>query len=98
MTGPIAVQVVYVARNPKDVIVSYYFHHKLIKLQGYTGDMEQFAQFFMDDERIIYNYTSNEQLVIFICLQLRILRFSLTFLTLGPNGIIPICISCSSRT
>ena len=65
MTGPIAVQVVYVARNPKDVIVSYYFHHKLIKLQGYTGDMEQFAQFFMDDERI-YTYTSNEQLVIYI--------------------------------
>ena len=73
MTGPIAVQVVYVARNPKDVIVSYYFHHKLIKLQGYTGDMEQFAQFFMDDERI-YTYTSNEQLVIYInkiCLKLK---------------------------
>ena len=41
------------ARNPKDVIVSFYFHHKLIKLHGFTGDIEQFAQFFMDDERII---------------------------------------------
>ena len=26
-------KVVFVARNPKDVIVSYYFHHKHIKLQ-----------------------------------------------------------------
>ncbi|KAI9563009.1 hypothetical protein GHT06_010465 [Daphnia sinensis] len=46
-------KVVYVARNPKDVIVSYYFHHKLIKLHGYTGTLEEFAQFFMDDE--VYN-------------------------------------------
>lgn len=43
-------QVVYVARNPKDVIVSYYFHHKLIKSHGYTGNMEEFAKYFMNDE------------------------------------------------
>ena len=43
-------QVVYVARNPKDVIVSYYFHQKLIKSHGYTGDMEEFANYFMDDK------------------------------------------------
>ena len=41
---------VYLARNPKDVIVSYYFHHKLIKLHGFSGTLEEFAQFFMDDE------------------------------------------------
>lgn len=46
-------KVVYVARNPKDVIVSYYFHHKLIKLHGYIGTLEEFAQFFMDDE-VVY--------------------------------------------
>lgn len=46
-------QVVYVARNPKDVIVSYFFHHKLIKIHGFSGDIEQFAQFFMDDEGIL---------------------------------------------
>ncbi len=40
------------ARNPKDVIVSYYFHHKLIKLHGFTGTMDEFAEFFMDDEGI----------------------------------------------
>ncbi|EFX76431.1 hypothetical protein DAPPUDRAFT_55135 [Daphnia pulex] len=43
-------KVVYVARNPKDVIVSYFFHHKLIKLHGFTGTMDEFAEFFMDDE------------------------------------------------
>lgn len=43
-------QVVYVARNPKDVIVSYYFHHKLIKIHGFEGNMEEFAQYFMNDE------------------------------------------------
>lgn len=46
-------KVVYVARNPKDVIVSYYFHHKLIKLHGYIGTLEEFAQFFMDDEGML---------------------------------------------
>jgi hypothetical protein len=39
-----------VARNPKDVIVSYYYHHKLIKLQSYTGTLDDFAEYFMNDE------------------------------------------------
>jgi hypothetical protein len=43
--------VVYVARNPKDVIVSYFYHHKLIEFHNFTGDIETFAQYFMDDER-----------------------------------------------
>jgi len=43
--------VVYVARNPKDVIVSYYFHHKLINsVHGFEGDIEKFAEYFMNDE------------------------------------------------
>nr|CAH0106923.1 unnamed protein product [Daphnia galeata] len=43
-------KVVYVARNPKDVIVSYYYHHKLIKLHGYIGTLDDFAEYFMNDE------------------------------------------------
>ena len=43
-------QTVYVARNPKDVIVSYYHHHKLVKLHDFTGTLDEFAQYFMDDK------------------------------------------------
>lgn len=43
-------QVVYVARNPKDVIVSFYFHHKLMKDLGCEASIEEFAQYFMDDK------------------------------------------------
>ena len=42
---------VYVARNPKDVIVSYFHHHKLFTLQQFTADIEKFADYFMKDER-----------------------------------------------
>ena len=43
-------KVIYVARNPKDVMVSYYHHHKLVKGHGYVGDLPQFANRFMNDE------------------------------------------------
>ena len=42
-------QVVYVARNPKDVIVSFYYHHKLIKNHNFAGTLEEFADYFMRD-------------------------------------------------
>lgn len=41
-------QVVYVARNPKDALVSYYHHNKLIKLHDYRGNLETFAEYFMN--------------------------------------------------
>lgn len=47
-------KVVYVARNPKDVIVSYYYHHKLIKFHNFSGEMEEFAQYFMKD-KVMYS-------------------------------------------
>jgi len=43
-------KVVYVARNPKDVIVSFYHHHRLIPLHDYHGDFEEFANYFLNDE------------------------------------------------
>ena len=42
------------ARNPKDVITSYFYFHILLKICEFTGDMEQFAEYFMDDKRIGY--------------------------------------------
>ena len=42
------------ARNPKDVIFSFYFHHRyLVKLQGCEAPIDEFAQYFMDDEGTI---------------------------------------------
>ena len=43
-------QVVYVARNPKDVIVSYFYHHRLYTAMEFKGQFEQFAEYFMNDD------------------------------------------------
>ena len=43
-------QVVYIARNPKDAIVSYYFHHKLMTTLGFCGTMEDFVKYFLEDK------------------------------------------------
>lgn len=39
-------------RNPKDVIVSFYFHHKLMKGQGLSDEttVDEFAEYFMNNE------------------------------------------------
>ena len=42
---------VYVARNPKDAMVSYFFHHKLVKFMHFAGDLETFAEYYMKDLR-----------------------------------------------
>ena len=44
---------VYVARNPKDVIVSYYHYHRLLEFHRYTGNLEAFAEYFMTDRGTI---------------------------------------------
>ena len=37
-------------RNPKDFIVSYFHHHKLIHFHKFTQDINKFAEYFMDDQ------------------------------------------------
>ena len=43
-------KVVYVARNPKDALVSYYHHHKLIKMMDFDGTFEEFFDLFLEDK------------------------------------------------
>lgn len=40
--------------KPKRRHRSFYFHHKLVKGQGFTGSVDDFAEYFMQDE-IIYS-------------------------------------------
>jgi Sulfotransferase domain len=42
-------KVVYVARNPKSVVVSYYHLNKLYRTQGYVNDFNSFFEYFMKD-------------------------------------------------
>lgn len=42
----IVMQVVYVARNPKDVAVSFYHLNRLIRTQGYRGDFSKYWDYF----------------------------------------------------
>ncbi|CAH1401492.1 unnamed protein product [Nezara viridula] len=42
-------KVIYLARNMKDVALSYYYHNKLIKLHDYTGDFERYWNYFKND-------------------------------------------------
>ncbi|XP_055844005.1 sulfotransferase 1C4 [Episyrphus balteatus] len=39
-------KVIYVARNPKNVAVSFYHLNRLYKTQGYVGDFERYWQYF----------------------------------------------------
>ena len=38
------------ARNPKDVIVSYYHYHRVMNFHSYQGDLDAFADYFLKDQ------------------------------------------------
>ncbi|XP_031780670.1 sulfotransferase 1C4 [Nasonia vitripennis] len=41
---------IYVARNPKDVAVSYYHFHKTVKVYDYGGEFDKFWDYFQNDK------------------------------------------------
>jgi len=45
-------KVVYVARNPKDMLVSYYHHLKLMKIQGFNKDLETLFEYFIKGQTL----------------------------------------------
>lgn len=44
-------KLVYVARDPRDVVVSFYHLNKLMRTQGYKGDFKTFWYYFVNDLR-----------------------------------------------
>jgi len=49
-------KIVFVARNPKDVIVSYHHHHHLFRGLNYKGTFEEFVKYFVTDDLMYSPY------------------------------------------
>ncbi|KAK4307671.1 hypothetical protein Pmani_020580 [Petrolisthes manimaculis] len=49
-------KVVYVARNPKDMVVSFYHFYKVIKVFDYKGSMDTFIELFKDNDVVYCPY------------------------------------------
>ncbi|KAA8579911.1 hypothetical protein FQN60_005446 [Etheostoma spectabile] len=44
------IQVIYMARNPKDLVVSYYQFHRSLRTMSYRGTFQEFCRRFMHDK------------------------------------------------
>ncbi|ROT80799.1 estrogen sulfotransferase [Penaeus vannamei] len=49
-------KVIYVARNPKDVVLSFLHHSRLMKSMSYVGSLEQYVDYFVNDQLIYGPY------------------------------------------
>ncbi|CDQ85722.1 unnamed protein product, partial [Oncorhynchus mykiss] len=43
-------KVIYMARNPKDLVVSYYQFHRSLRTMSYRGTFQEFCRRFMNDK------------------------------------------------
>jgi hypothetical protein len=48
--GTLKAKVIYIARNPKDTVVSYYHFSRMLAFSSYQGSFEEFERKFMKDE------------------------------------------------
>lgn len=48
-------QVIYMARNPKDLVVSYYQFHRSLRTMSYRGTFQEFCRRFMNDKCTFLN-------------------------------------------
>ncbi|MBV97370.1 Sulfotransferase 4A1, partial [Eschrichtius robustus] len=44
------IKVIYMARNPKDLVVSYYQFHRSLRTMSYRGTFQEFCRRFMNDK------------------------------------------------
>ncbi|XP_045104699.1 sulfotransferase 1E1-like [Portunus trituberculatus] len=49
----------WLARNPKDMLVSYHHHCQLINMHGFVGTLEDFIQYFVDDDLVYGTYAEH---------------------------------------
>ncbi|KAG7158741.1 Sulfotransferase 1C4-like 4 [Homarus americanus] len=47
---------VYMARNPKDAVVSFFHHSRIFKNHDFKGTFEEFVQYFLDDDCVYGPY------------------------------------------
>ncbi|XP_069170216.1 sulfotransferase 1A1-like isoform X2 [Procambarus clarkii] len=59
LTLPLTTKVVYIARDPKDVVVSLFYHFCNVKFHNYTGTFDNFVKHFMNNDLLYCPYWPN---------------------------------------